>query len=144
MQPCVAETDQRMVCTAPRLSDEDFNQTSRPLRIGLLMDGVASLLELTTASLNLFPNPSFDSFGEETVFSAGETIPLTIQGSGFIFNTSEVRVRIEPCNSADVAICQCQVVAVSPDDVSKFLDKVRLCFLTDTTFSGLSFEGYKF
>ena len=115
LQPCVP-SPKMMTCTAPRLSGEGFNQTSRQLRIGLLMDGVSSLLELNS-SLALFPNPSFNSFGEELMFNDGDPISLEIQGSGFVFSTEQVRVEIEPCKEE---VCQCRVSNVfQHNNVSK-------------------------
>ena len=105
-----------MYCTAPSLSSE-FNQSSRPLRIGLLLDGVTSLLELNN-SLNLFPDPVFTRFEEERVFTSGNPIPLTIEGEGFVFTTGQVNVLIEPCQTE---VCQCTVMNVFPNNVSLIL-----------------------
>ena len=105
-----------MFCTAPSLSNGmEFNQSSRPLRIGLLMDGVSSLLELN-ASFNLYPNPVFTRFTDELVFTAGDPIPLMIQGERFVFKPDQVNVLIEPCNSEQN--CLCTVMNVFPNNVS--------------------------
>lgn len=108
-----------MYCTAPSLNldNSDFDQSSRPLQIGLLMDGVSSLLELNT-SLNLYPDPVFMRFSDEMIFIPGEPIILTIQGDGFVFNADQLRVLIEPCNSDPTEICQCPVVNVFTNNVS--------------------------
>ena len=108
-----------MYCTAPSLSSE-FNQSSCPLRIGLLMDGVTSLLELNT-SLSLFPDPVFTRFTEERVFTSGDPIPLTIEGEGFVFTVDQVNVLIEPCNRDQSELCQCTVMNVFPNNVSLIL-----------------------
>ena len=106
-----------MYCTAPSLGNSGFNESSRPLRIGLLMDGVSSLLELNT-SLNLHPDPVFTRFSEEMIFTSGDPIMLTIQGMGFVFTADQLRVLIEPCNSNQAEICQCTVRNVFPNNVS--------------------------
>ena len=103
-QPCIVENALTMYCTAPRLSSSEFNQTSRQLQIGLLMDGVTSLLELNT-TLNLHPNPVFTRFTEEMVFTSGDPIPLTIRGEGFVFDSDQVNVLIKPCNSDRGCLC---------------------------------------
>ena len=95
----------------------EFNQSSLPLRIGLLMDGVSSLLELNT-SLILHPTPGFTQFNEEMVFTLGDPILLTIQGEGFIFYADQLEVQIEPCNNNQAEICQCAVMNVFPNNVS--------------------------
>ena len=105
-----------MFCTAPSLKNSiELNQSFHPLRIGLLMDGVSSLLELNT-SLNLHPNPVFSQFTDELVFMAGDPIPLMIQGEGFVFKPDQVNVLIEPCNSE--RNCLCTVINVFPNNVS--------------------------
>ena len=112
-QPCFVENALTMYCTAPRLSSSKFNQTSRPLRIGLLMDGVTSLLELNT-TLNLHPNPVFTRFTEEMVFMSSDPILVTIRGEGFIFNPDQVNIVIKPCNSEWT--CLCTVMNVFPNN----------------------------
>ena len=103
-----------MFCTAPSLSNGmEFNQSSRPLQIGLLMDGVSSLLELNT-SLNLHPNPVFTQFTDELVFTPSDPILLTIQGEGFVFRPEQVNILIEPCNSEQN--CLCTVMNVFPNN----------------------------
>ena len=108
-----------MYCTAPRLSNSvEFNQSARPLRIGLLMDGVSSLLELNT-SLNLQVDPVFTQFSEEMVFTSGEPIVLMIQGEGFegfVFLPGQIVLLIEPCRSKRG--CLCTVTNVFPNNVS--------------------------
>ena len=117
MQPCIVESPVRMYCTSPSLSNSDFNQSSLPLRIGLLMDGVSSLLELNT-SLNLYPDPVFTRFGEEMVFTSGDPIILLIQGQGFVFSAYKVDILIEPCNSDQAEICQCIITDIFPNEVN--------------------------
>ena len=95
----------------------EFNQSSRPLQIGLLMDGVTSLLELNT-SLSLHPDPVFNRFIKEMVFMSGDPIMLTIDGEGFVFYTDQLRVLIDPCNSDQTEVCQCAVTNVFPNNVS--------------------------
>ena len=105
LQPCVVESSLRMHCTAPSLSNSvEFNQSSRPLQIGLLMDGVSSLLELNT-SLSLHPDPVFNQFTEVMVFTSGDPIQLIIQGERFVFSADQVNVFIEPCNSDQSCLC---------------------------------------
>ena len=114
LQPCLVNrmTGTTMYCTAPRLNNDEFNQTNRPLRIGLLMDGVSSLLELDNTSLTLYEDPTFDMFEEELIFPSGDPIFIFIQGSGFIFEPDQVTVQIDPCNNADSTVCQCSVEEV--------------------------------
>ena len=113
VQPCFVENALRMYCTAPRLSSSEFNQTYRQLQIGLLMDGVTSLLELNTY-LNLHPNPVFTRFTKEMGFTSGDPILLTIQGEGFVFKPDQVNVVIKPCNSNWG--CLCTVMNVFPNN----------------------------
>ena len=104
-----------MYCITPRLSNSmEFNQSSRPLQIGLLMDGVSSLLVLNTF-LNLHPDPVFNRFTEERVFTSGDPIILTVEGEGFVFSTSQVNVFIEPCSSEQN--CFCTVINVFSNNV---------------------------
>ena len=106
-----------MYCTSPHLNNK-FNQTNGPLRIGLLMDGVTSLLELSNTSLMLYPDPTFETFAEELLFSPGEQISLILHGSGFEFSKDQIIVQIEPCISSST-VCQCTVTRVfSLNDVS--------------------------
>ena len=112
-QPCFVENALMMYCTAPRLSSSEFNQTTRQLQIGLLMDGVTSLLELNT-TLNLHPNPVFTRFTEEMVFISGELILLTIRGEGFVFEPDQLNLLIKPCNSDQG--CLCTVMNVFPNN----------------------------
>ena len=84
-----------MYCTALSLGNSGFNESSRPLRIGLLMDGVSSLLELNT-SLNLHPEPVFTRFSEEMIFTSGDPIMLTIQGMGFVFTADQLQPNPNP------------------------------------------------
>ena len=103
-----------MFCTAPSLSiGMESNQSSRPLQIGLLMDGVSSLLELN-ASLSLHSNPVFTQFTDELVFTPGDPILLTIQGEDFVFGPEQVNILIEPCNSEQN--CLCIVMNVFPNN----------------------------
>ena len=118
VQPCVVESNMKMYCTAPSLSDIDFNQTSQQLSIGLLMDGVTSLLVLPNTSFTFYADPIFESFSEEQQFTAGDTITLTIGGSGFNFDNEQVEVYIDPCRSDAPEICQCSVTNVFPNNVS--------------------------
>ena len=108
-----------MQCTAPSLSidNSEFNQSSRSLRIGLLMDGVSSLLVLNE-SLELHLNPTFAQFGEEMVFTIGVPIPLEIQGEGFYFTLGQVIVLVEPCNSEQGCLCTVTNVFKSNDVLS--------------------------
>ena len=121
MQPCILESTSRMFCTAPSLSGVHYTQPSHQLRIGLLMDGVTSLLVLQNTSLTLFPDPMFQTFMEEIEFITGSPIALTIQGSGFFFTREQVRIQINPCSSEQPEECQCHVTNVLPNNnVSTF------------------------
>ena len=119
-----------MYCTAPSLGNSEFNRSSRPLRIGLLMDGVSSLLELNT-SLNLHPNPVFTRFTEEMVFTPGDPIILMIEGEGFVFNADQLHVLIDPCNSDQAEVCQCAVMNVFLNNVSLKCLKILPYFAKD-------------
>jgi hypothetical protein len=79
------------------------------------MDGVTSLLELNV-TLELHPNPVFVQFSEEMGFTAGEPIPLVIQGERFVFMADQVNVLVEPCNNEQG--CLCAVTNVFPNNVS--------------------------
>ena len=105
-----------MHCTAPSLSTDigKFNQSSRSLRIGLLMDGVSSLLVINE-TLELHPNPTFVQFGVEMVFTIGDPILLVIQGEGFYFMPEQVIVLVEPCNSEQSCLCTVTNVFKSND-----------------------------
>ena len=134
MQPCIVDSAIMMRCTAPSLSNNEFNQSSRPLRIGLLMDGVTSLLELNT-SLNLYPNPVFTQFMEEMVFISGSSITLSIEGEGFVFDKRQVAVLIEPCSSdLQSEICRCTVMNIFPNNNVSFIlvKKNQLLLLHDS------------
>ena len=107
----MVNSDTSMYCTAPDLNDE-FNQTNGPLRIGLLLDGVTSLLELSNTSLMLYPDPTFETFADEQMFTGGNSIQLEIAGSGFMFTGDQVRVLIAPCKNPDETVCQCSGITV--------------------------------
>ena len=119
IQPCPVESPVTMQCTAPSLNidNSEFNQSSRSLRIGLLMDGVSSLLILNE-TLELHLNPTFTQFGEEMVFTIGSRIPLEIQGEGFYFTPGQVIVLVEPCNSEQGCLCTVTNVFKSNDVLS--------------------------
>ena len=119
IQPCSVESPLRMQCTAPSLSIDngEFNQSSNSLRIGLLMDGVSSLLVLNE-TLELHLNPMFAQFDEEMVFTIGVPIPLEIQGEGFYFTPEQVIVLVEPCNSEQGCLCTVTNVFKSNDVLS--------------------------
>ena len=125
IQPCSVDSPLTMQCTAPSLSIDgsEFNQSSRSLRIGLLMDGVSSLL-VVNETLELHLNPTFAQFGEERVFTIGVPIPLEIQGEGFYFTRGQVIVLVEPCNSNQ---CLCTVTNVfKSNDVLNLLYSIVL------------------
>ena len=119
MQPCSVESSLTMQCTAPSLSinNGEFNQSSRLLRIGLLMDGVSSLL-VVNETLELHLNPTFTQFGEERVFTIGVPIQLEIQGEGFYFTPRQVIVLVETCNSEQGCLCTVTNVFKSNDVLS--------------------------
>ena len=105
-----------MFCTAPSLSGVNSSRTSHQLMIGLLMDGVTSLLILQDTSFTLFPDPVFQTFAEDIQFTTEGPIALTIQGSGFFFTREQVKIQISPCSSEQPERCQCHVTDVLPNN----------------------------
>ena len=65
-----------MTCIAPSFSNS--SSSAAIATIGLLMDGVTSLLRLNTTVV-VYQNPSFKRFDSRKEFDIGETIRLTIE-----------------------------------------------------------------
>jgi hypothetical protein len=86
-----------MECVAPSLRGVEGLQLPMMSRIGLLMDGVTSLLDLNT-TVTVHQSPTIDQFDSVLEFSADSTIMLTITVSAVVAFPIHIPL-FQPCNN---------------------------------------------